>query len=106
MGPTAVYPTATGGYNGTVTSAPAPYPTSTTSLSACASVAQLAAADPAATPLVPAGLAYECITSVPFNSTAASELLTSIRVRGTTQSRGLTPDFVLSSQWEGEQYGL
>ena len=79
MGPTAVYPTATGGYNGTVTSASVPYPTSTTSLSACASVAQLAAADPAATPIIPAGIAYECITSVPFNSTAASELMVSIR---------------------------
>lgn len=78
MGPTAVYPTATSGYNGTASSA-APYPTSTTSLSACAKVAQLAVADPAATPIVPAALAYECITSVPFNASAASELLTSIR---------------------------
>lgn len=59
-------------------SSAAPYPTSTTSLSACAKVAQLAVADPAATPIVPAALAYECITSVPFNSSAASELLTSI----------------------------
>jgi hypothetical protein len=78
MGPTAAYPTATGGYNATVTSAPGPYPTSV-SLSACASVAQLAAADPAATPIIPAKIAYECITSVPFNSSAATELLTSIR---------------------------
>jgi hypothetical protein len=78
MGPTAAYPTATGGYNATVTSAVGPYPTST-SLSACASVAQLAAADPAATPIIPAKIAYECITSVPFNATAATELLTSIR---------------------------
>ncbi|GAB7322783.1 hypothetical protein MBLNU13_g05354t1 [Cladosporium sp. NU13] len=78
MGPTAINPTATSGYNGTVSSA-VPYPTSTTSLSACAKVAQLAIADPAATPIVPAALAYECITSVPFNSSAASELLTSIR---------------------------
>ena len=73
-----MYSTGIGGYNGTATSA-VPYPTSTTSLSACASVAQLAAADPAATPIIPAGIAYECITSVPFNSSAASELLTSIR---------------------------
>jgi hypothetical protein len=78
MVPTA-YPTATGGYNGMMTTTPAPYPTSTTSLSACASVAQLVAADPAATPIIPAKIAYDCITSVPFNSSAASELMDSIR---------------------------
>ena len=85
-GPTA-YPTHTGGYNTTMgtatstitsTAAPAPYP-STSSLGACASVSQLSAAATASTPIVPAKLAYDCITSVPFNSTAATELLDSIR---------------------------
>ena len=60
------------------TAAPAPYPT-TSSLGACASVSQLAAAATVKTPIVPAKLAYDCITSVPFNSTAATELLDSIR---------------------------
>jgi hypothetical protein len=65
---------------GTITStaAPAPYPT-TSPLGACASVSQLAAAATVKTPIVPAKLAYDCITSVPFNSTAATELLDSIR---------------------------
>lgn len=77
MGPTAISPTPTGGYNGTVTSTWAPYPTS--SLGACASVSLLAASASAAVPTVPAKLAYDCITSVPFNSSAATELLDSIR---------------------------
>lgn len=79
MGPTAIYATPTGGYNGTVTSTPVPYPTSVPAPNACASVAQLVAADPAATPRVPAKIAYECITSVPFNSSATVELLDSLR---------------------------
>lgn len=70
-----------GSYNGTATISAPPYPTATTSVGtgACASVSKLAAADPAATPTVPAKLAYDCITSVPFNSSAAVELLDSIR---------------------------
>lgn len=39
----------------------------------------LAASASAAVPTVPAKLAYDCITSVPFNSSAATELLDSIR---------------------------
>jgi hypothetical protein len=59
--------------------APAPYPTASSPLGACASVSQLAAAATVKTPIVPAKLAYDCITSVPFNSTASTELLDSIR---------------------------
>lgn len=39
----------------------------------------LAAADPAATPHIPAKIAHDCITSIPFNSSAAVELLDSIK---------------------------
>ncbi|KAK5134902.1 hypothetical protein LTR08_005992 [Meristemomyces frigidus] len=50
---------------------------------ACASVSELVAsftsASPSATPTVPAQLAYECINSVPFNQSAAVELMDSIR---------------------------
>lgn len=51
----------------------------------CATVSELVASftaansDPSATPTVPAGVAYECINSVPFNSSAAVELLDSMR---------------------------
>ncbi|KAL1616183.1 hypothetical protein SLS56_011507 [Neofusicoccum ribis] len=51
--------------------------------SACASVSALAAsqtaAAPSATPTVPADLAYECINSVPINTTAALDLIKTIR---------------------------
>ncbi|KAF2766736.1 hypothetical protein EJ03DRAFT_174479 [Teratosphaeria nubilosa] len=56
---------------------------SSTSLGACGTISQLAAsstgAEPGATPTVPAQLAYECINSVPFNQSAAIDLLDSIR---------------------------
>jgi len=46
-----------------------------TSTAACASVSELVASftsqSPSATPTVPAELAYDCITSVPFNGSAA-----------------------------------
>ena len=46
---------------------------------ACAQVSSAVAAQPAvATPTVPAGLAYECITSTPFKKDAALKLLDSI----------------------------
>lgn len=45
---------------------------------ACASVASIIAAAPAATPTVPADLAYECITSVPLNTTAATDLVNAL----------------------------
>ncbi|KAF9629447.1 Peptidase S41 [Lasiodiplodia theobromae] len=51
--------------------------------SPCASVSALAAsqtaASPSATPTVPAGLAYECINSVPINQTAALNLIKTSR---------------------------
>lgn len=51
--------------------------------SACASVSVLAAsqtaAAPSVTPTVPAALAYECINSVPINTTAALDLINAIR---------------------------
>lgn len=40
-----------------------------------ASAASILAASPSATPTVPADLAYECITSVPLNVSAASALV-------------------------------
>jgi hypothetical protein len=47
--------------------------------SPCAQVsASVATQASAATPTVPAKLAYDCITSVPFNSSAASKLLDGI----------------------------
>lgn len=50
---------------------------------ACASVSKLAAAftsaSPSAIPTVPAELAYECLTSIPFNSSAAVAFLDSVR---------------------------
>ncbi|WPH02081.1 Hypothetical protein R9X50_00493600 [Acrodontium crateriforme] len=67
------------------TSSSASYHSSTGKpVAACASVSQLvsaqsAAATPVAVPTVPAKLAYDCITSVPFKSDAAVELLDSIR---------------------------
>ncbi|KAH9811694.1 Peptidase family S41 [Teratosphaeria destructans] len=52
-------------------------PSSATSLGACGTISKLAAsstrAEPGATPIVPAQLAYECINSVPFNQSAASQ---------------------------------
>lgn len=51
----------------------------------CATVSKLVASfsatnsDPSATPTVPAGVAYECINSVPFNSSAAVELMDAMR---------------------------
>jgi hypothetical protein len=69
--------TATGTITGTAAPAP-PYPT-TSSVGACASVSALAAAATVKVPIVPAKLAYDCITSVPFNSTASTELLDAIR---------------------------
>lgn len=61
----------------------APTGTSSASKDACASIAGLVApmqsASPSATPTVPAQLAYDCITSIPFNSSAAVALLDSMR---------------------------
>ncbi|GAB7347877.1 hypothetical protein MBLNU459_g5404t1 [Dothideomycetes sp. NU459] len=52
-------------------------------VAACASVSELVAsftsASPSATPTVPAAIAYECLNSIPFNQSAASDLLESIR---------------------------
>lgn len=51
----------------------------------CATVSKLVASfsasnsDPSATPTVPAGVAYQCINSVPFNSSAAVDLMDSVR---------------------------
>ncbi|THX69190.1 hypothetical protein D6D08_06082 [Aureobasidium pullulans] len=50
---------------------------------ACAIVSKLVAsftsASPKATPTVPADIAYECLNSIPFNQSAASDLLESMR---------------------------
>lgn len=46
---------------------------------ACAQVSSLSAAQSAATPTVPAKLAYDCITSVPLNKTAALALIDTAR---------------------------
>jgi hypothetical protein len=50
---------------------------------ACASVSKLVAsftsASPKATPTVPAEIAYECLNSIPFNQSAAYDLLESMR---------------------------
>ncbi|OQO04583.1 hypothetical protein B0A48_09505 [Cryoendolithus antarcticus] len=55
----------------------------TTSLAACGRVSSLVAASRAtgtvAVPTVPASLAYECVTSIPFNSSAAVALMDSLR---------------------------
>ncbi|KAI5196320.1 hypothetical protein E4T38_08569 [Aureobasidium subglaciale] len=42
-------------------------------------VASVASASPKATPTVPAELAYDCLHSIPFNQSAASDLLESMR---------------------------
>lgn len=48
--------------------------------SPCAQVsASVASQKPAATPTVPAQLAYDCISSVPFNKSAAVELVNSVK---------------------------
>lgn len=58
-------------------------PSAPAGLDACASVSKLVAsftsASPKATPTVPADIAYECLHSIPFNQTAASDLLESMR---------------------------
>ena len=46
--------------------------------SPCAQVGASVATQTAATPTVPAQLAYECITSIPFNQSAALELVDSM----------------------------
>nr|OQO24371.1 hypothetical protein B0A51_06442 [Rachicladosporium sp. CCFEE 5018] len=55
----------------------------TTSLAACGRVSSLVSASRAtgtvAVPTVPASLAYECVTSIPFNSSAAVALMDSLR---------------------------
>ncbi|KAF2718351.1 hypothetical protein K431DRAFT_253534 [Polychaeton citri CBS 116435] len=67
----------------TATSTSATTTTSPSSNDACASVSELVGsiqlASPSATPTVPAQLAYECITSVPFNQSAAIAVLDSMR---------------------------
>lgn len=81
--PTGYSTSPSGYYTPTPTSSGAG-PTGTgTGSGACASVSQLVAsftaASPSATPTVPAQIAYECITSVPFNQSAAVALMDSIR---------------------------
>ncbi|KAF2146091.1 uncharacterized protein K452DRAFT_105588 [Aplosporella prunicola CBS 121167] len=59
----------------------------TTAASACSSVSSMILNGPAtSTPTIPAGIAYECLTSVPLNKTAALELLDSVKPYITWQS--------------------
>ncbi|PSK56652.1 hypothetical protein B9Z65_6276 [Elsinoe australis] len=57
-------------------------PTGTPTADACAKVAELSAsfvaASPSAAPSVPAQVGYDCLNSIPFNQTAAEELVDSI----------------------------
>lgn len=70
----AFVPTGTGGVTGS-----SPTATSAMSKDVCASVsvasASYAAAHPSATPRVPAKLAYDCLNAIPFNQTAAEQLI-------------------------------
>jgi hypothetical protein len=77
---TTVIPPATSGISSSVASS---YPSGPAGLDACASVSKLVAsftsASPKATPTVPADIAYGCLHSIPFNQSAASDLLESMR---------------------------
>ncbi|KAG8623250.1 hypothetical protein KVT40_008226 [Elsinoe batatas] len=71
-------------YRGTggVTITPGPYPTGSPTTDACAKVAELSAsfvaASPSAAPSVPAKVGFDCLNSIPFNQTAAEDLVDSL----------------------------
>lgn len=73
--PASVTPSAT---PSTTASSSATPSSSGSSIDACASVSELVKsqtnADPSATPTVPAGLAWECVISVPFKSNIAGKI--------------------------------
>ncbi|KAL9115960.1 MAG: hypothetical protein Q9227_000328 [Pyrenula ochraceoflavens] len=68
--------------HGHVRQGPIPRPRDVSNGTACAAVsstvASLTAASPSATPTIPAQLAYDCITSVPLNVSAATQLIDSL----------------------------
>ena len=70
--------TASATLSASASSSATPTSSSASSVDACASVSELAKsqtnADPSATPTVPAGLAWDCITSVPFKSKIAGKI--------------------------------
>ncbi|KAF2218138.1 hypothetical protein BDZ85DRAFT_131876 [Elsinoe ampelina] len=68
--------------NGGVTITPNPSPTGSPTTDACAKVAEFSAsfvaASPSAAPSVPAKVGFECLNSIPFNQTAAEDLVDSL----------------------------